>query len=148
MSTSPQGPALYQPTNDEKTFALLAHIVGIFSGFLGPLIFFLIKRDSKFVAFHALQSLAWHVMYFVLMMVGIATLFITMVTQVSSIPPGAKNGFPVAFFGVFAFVWLAVMGGWIVNLVLGVVYGIKANKGEWAKFPLIGGWILKNFVFN
>jgi len=39
---------------DEKTFALLAHVLG-FSGFIAPLVFFLVKRDSKFVSFHALH---------------------------------------------------------------------------------------------
>jgi len=40
-------------------------------------------------------------------------------------------------------VWLFAFGGGIVNIILGIVYGIKANNGEWAEFPLIGGWILK-----
>jgi len=57
VSTTRQNPGLYIPTQDEKTFALLAHVLGIFSGFIAPLVFFLVKRDSKFVSFHALQSL-------------------------------------------------------------------------------------------
>ena len=66
LSASPNA-GLYVPTQDERTMALLAHVLGIFAGFLAPLIFFLVKRDSKFVSFHALQSLAWHIIYFVLM---------------------------------------------------------------------------------
>lgn len=147
MSTNPQSSVLYQPTNDEKTFALLAYVLGIFAGFLAPLIFFLIKRDSKFVAFHALQSLAWHVLYVVLMILGMAAFFIAVIAQIGT-AHDAKNGPPMAFFGMFAFVWLAAMGGWVVNLVMGVVYGIRANKGEWAEFPLVGRWILKNIVNN
>jgi len=43
-------------TQDEKTMALVAAVVGIFT-ILGPLIVFLIKKDqSRYVAFHALQS--------------------------------------------------------------------------------------------
>ena len=124
--------------------ALLAHILGIFSGFLAPLIFFLVKRDSKFVSFHALQSLAWHVIYFVLMMVAMVSLFFGIFAH-AGFPHADKNAF--AFFGPFIFVWLIAMGGWIINLILGVVYGIKANQGEWAQFPLLGGWILRNIVF-
>jgi hypothetical protein len=25
-----------------------------------------------------------------------------------------------------------MMGGWIVHVILGIVYGINANRGEWA----------------
>ena len=41
--------------------AMLAYILGIFTGFIGPLVLWLIKKDqSKFVAFHALQALLLH----------------------------------------------------------------------------------------
>ncbi|HJZ64751.1 MAG TPA: DUF4870 domain-containing protein [Candidatus Acidoferrum sp.] len=147
MSASQPNAGRYVPTQDERTMALLAHILGIFAGFLAPLIFFLVKRDSKFVSFHALQSLAWHVIYFVLMMVGMAIFFINIFMH-ANFPPADKNAFPFAFFGPFIFVWLMGMCGWAVNLTLAVVYGVKANRGEWAQFPLIGGWILRNIVFT
>lgn len=35
-----------------------------------------------------------------------------------------------------------MMGGWMVHVILGMVYGIKANGGEWAAYPLIGQWSL------
>lgn len=35
-----------------------------------------------------------------------------------------------------------MMGGWIVHVILGIVYGINANRGEWATYPLIGQWSL------
>ena len=35
-----------------------------------------------------------------------------------------------------------MMGGWMVHVILGIVYGIKANGGEWAAYPLIGQWSL------
>jgi hypothetical protein len=30
----------------------------------------------------------------------------------------------------------------VANLTLGIVYGIKANRGEWATYPIIGKWLL------
>ena len=72
LSTYPANAILYAPSHDEKTFALLAHVLGIFSGFIAPLVFFLVKRDSKFVSFHALQSLAWHIIYFALFFGGMS----------------------------------------------------------------------------
>ena len=35
-----------------------------------------------------------------------------------------------------------MMGGWIVNVILGIVYGINANREEWAAYPIIGQWFL------
>ena len=134
------------PTNDERTLGLLVHVLGIFSGFIAPLVIFLIKRDSKFVSFHALQSLAWHIIYFILVFGGMIVLFVSLIFS-RGFPP-ANGAPPLAFFGILGFVWLFAMGGWVVNLILGIVYGIKANKGEWAQFPLIGGWILRKIVFG
>ena len=36
------------------------------------------------------------------------------------------------------------MGGRIVILVLGLMYGLKANRGQWAA-PLIGKWLLRKY---
>src|SRR6266480_6597835 len=35
---------------------------------------------------------------------------------------------------------------WIADVILGVVYGIKANRGEWAGYPIIGRWCIPKLV--
>jgi hypothetical protein len=52
---------------------------------------------------------------------------------------------PPGFFIFFPLAWLLGMGGWVANLVLGIVYGIKANRGEWAAYPVIGPWLLRKY---
>lgn len=126
--------------------ALLVYILGIFSGFLAPLIFFLVKRDSKFVSFHALQALAWHVIYFVCIFGAMMVFIISMIAS-GGFRSHAPSDPPWAFFGFFGFFWLAAMAGGILNIVLGVLFGIKAHKGEWARFALLGDWILNKVVF-
>jgi uncharacterized Tic20 family protein len=50
-----------EPTTDERTNAMLAHVLSIFGGFIGPLVIYFVKgKDSRFVAFHALQAIFWH----------------------------------------------------------------------------------------
>jgi uncharacterized protein len=50
-----QGPPV---TAEDKQLALIAHLSNIFFWLVGPLVLYLVKKDtSKFVAFHALQSL-------------------------------------------------------------------------------------------
>jgi uncharacterized membrane protein len=58
------------PTSDECTLALLAHVLQVIAWFIAPLIIFLMRRQSRFVAFHALQALIWQA---VLMGLGIVT---------------------------------------------------------------------------
>ena len=53
----PGAPAV--PTSDEETLAMLAHVLQIFTWWIGPLVIYLAKRDSKFVSFHAMQTLLW-----------------------------------------------------------------------------------------
>ena len=50
--------AIDPATPDERTLALLAHMLQIMLCWIAPLAIFLIKRQSKFVSFHALQAFA------------------------------------------------------------------------------------------
>lgn len=53
---------LYTPTSDEKTMAILSHVLCIFFWLFPPLIIYLIKKDeSKFVAAHAKESLNFQI---------------------------------------------------------------------------------------
>jgi uncharacterized Tic20 family protein len=132
------------PSPDERTFAMLAHILQLFTGFIGPLIIYIVKRDSRFVAFHALQALLWQAIYFVVsmlfMVICIVLLFSTIATRSN---PGASKGPPTELFILFPIVWLFFACGWVVSMILGIVYGIKANQGQWAAYPIIGRWSLR-----
>lgn len=53
---------LYTPTSDERTMAILSHVLCFVVGFWAPLIIYLIKKDeSKFVAEHARESLNFQI---------------------------------------------------------------------------------------
>jgi len=124
-------------TQDERSMAMLAHLLQIFTGFIGPLIIYFVKKDqSKFVAYHALQSIVWQLCYMACMMVGV---FATIALTVAMPPRGGD--FPV----FFLFFWLIAMGGGLLNLVLGIIYTIKANNGDWGGYPVIGQWV-KRFL--
>jgi uncharacterized protein len=128
------------PTADEKSMAMLSHLLMIFAGFIPPLVIYLVKRESKFVAFHAMQGLLWHALMFILQFLGFAGIMISMFLTIPHVPqkPDGSNPFPVAFFSFMAVFWVLFLGLWMVNLILGIVYSIKANHGEWAEYPLFG----------
>ena len=130
-------PALLPPTPDDRKMAMLAHVLQLFGGFIAPLIIFLVKRDSRFVRFHALQPLIWHGIWLVLSMVMFFGLFGTMFLTLPM--DGAKsNGPPIAFLGFFMIFWAMAMIGWLINIFLAVYFGVKAHDGQWARYPIIG----------
>ena len=66
----------YVPTSDEKTMAILAHILTLVAPILAPLIIYLVKKDeSRYVAYHAKESLNFQIT----IMIVIICLFLTVI---------------------------------------------------------------------
>jgi len=73
----------------------------------------------------------------VILMMGVIIVFI--ITGVTFHQTAAQHGsFPTEFLLFFPMIWLIVLGWWIFILVVAVVYGIKAGRGEWAEYPVLG----------
>jgi uncharacterized protein len=127
-SASPSGgvlvyhtPRNYVPTPDERSMAMLVWLLGIVSGWVGPLIIWLIKREqSKFVDFHGKQSLFLHIVVVALMIPMMILMFIPLVGCV-----------------IFPLFMLLGVGLLVVQIVLAV----KANSGEWYRMPVVGQWV-------
>ena len=101
-------------TQDDKTMAMLAYILGIFTGFIGPLVLWLVKKDqSKFIAYHSLQALLLHAV-------------VTIGYVLSSV-------LVVVFIGFLTYPAFFVLG-----LVFSILAGLAANKGDWYDIPVIG----------
>ncbi len=92
--------------------ALLAHILGIFTSFVVPLIIWLIKKDDEFIADQAKEALNFHITvtiaYFAITVIAIVTMGI-------------------------GFILYPVLG--IAVLVLGIIAGLKANDGIAYRYP-------------
>jgi uncharacterized protein len=144
--TNPPSIATLEPTSDEKTMAIFAHVFQLFGGWIAPLIIFLVKRQSRFVSFHALQALLLQIVHlvvvFVFMMVWFAAIFGTLFSSMAHSQPGRVEP-PVGLFVVFPLFWLVLMADWIAILLVAIIYGIKASRGEWAEYPVIGMWARK-----
>lgn len=107
-------------------------------GFLAPLIIFFIKRESRFVSFHALQAVLWHIAYILLIFVVMAVFFVIVIFTIVT-HPIAKDAPPVGLFIFLPVFWLVLIASGFLNLLLAVVYAIKAGQGEWANYPIFGG---------
>ena len=114
---------------------MLAHILQIFSWLIGPGIIFFVRRDSKFVRYHALQAVFFQLLLMILWVASLIAIFAGVFLAFSrrgeaSFTPAAV--FPVLMIVVF---WGGGALTWVLNLVLGIVYGLRANNGEWAGYP-------------
>ena len=99
-------------SQDEKTMALLAHLGGIFFGFIPALVIWLIKKDeSAFVAEQAKEALNFQITVMLGFVISFILIFIVI--------------------GIFL-IWALV----IANLVLCIVAGVKANSGVSYRYPL------------
>ncbi len=56
-----------KPSSEERTFAMLAHVAVLILPILGPLVIWLVKKDSsRFVAYHAVQAMIFQVIAWVI----------------------------------------------------------------------------------
>lgn len=99
-------------SSDEKTMAMLAHILGILASFLAPLVIYLTKgNESAYVKHHAAEALNFAIT------VAIA------ITVCS-----------VLFFLIIPLFLALVI--WIGAVVLQIMAGLAANRGEWYRYPI------------
>lgn len=106
LGTEEQPP--YMPTSDERTMAVLSHILTLVAPFVAPLVIYLIKKDeSKFVEWHAKESLNFQITLLVICIV----LFITVI-------------------GIF-FLWFVG----IVATVLVIVASVRASENKLYRYP-------------
>jgi uncharacterized protein len=104
---------LSTPTSDERTLAVLAHILSIVPGIgiFGPLIIYLIRRDGPaFVTENAKESLNFQITIYVCYVIGWLLMWI---------------GIGLLILGVL----------WFVNLVLVVVAAVRVSENKIYRYP-------------
>jgi uncharacterized Tic20 family protein len=132
------------PTSEERTWAMLAHLsilLNLITGFLGPLaaviIYLVYKEKSRYVAYQSLQAFVFQLIWWV----------------------GA--GIVITFMWIFVGLLSAVVIGLclipfalivslipIAALVYGVIAGLEANQGRDFRYWLIGNWLRNTLTGN
>ena len=101
-----------QVSKDAKTFAMLCHLLGIFTSFVGPLIVWLIKKDEdKFIDDQGKEALNWQITFIIGWIIGGLSLLLCI---------GA----------------ILLPALWICDLVFCIMGAVKANKGEAYRYPV------------
>jgi uncharacterized Tic20 family protein len=115
---APSGPAQppgapAAPSKDEKTMAMLCHLVGGLVGFLVPLIIWLIKKDTMpFVDDQGKEALNFQIT----LLIGYVAIGIL------SVVTCGVGGFLLPLL-------------WVLSAVFGIMGGLKANEGVAYRYP-------------
>jgi uncharacterized Tic20 family protein len=112
---SPKGGPAYTgpaPDKDSVTMGMLCHLLGIFTGFLGPLIIWLMKKDtSPFVDDQGKEALNFQIISAIVLIVCIPLVFIPCL-------------------GI-----LLLLGVHAARIVFSVIGTIESNKGVAYRYP-------------
>ncbi len=104
---------------NSRQLAMFAHLSAILTGFIGPLIFYLVKKDEDaFVADQSREALNFNLSVLI---------YAFGLGAVSFILSFVLIGF-LLFFLYFPL--------FIGALVLQIIAGVEANKGTWYRYPL------------
>ena len=102
------------PTQDERLFAMLCHLTSLVIGWIGPLIFWLIKKDeSPFVDDQGKEALNFQITVFICMM-------------------------SLGFFACFLGPLVVIPGAAVVitDLVFTIMATIRSYEGQRYRYPL------------
>lgn len=111
-STTAEPTAGGTPSKEARTMAMLAHLLGIVTGFLGPLVIWLVKKDEDaFINDQGKEALNFQITIAIAMIVSGLLMF--------------------ACIGFFLVPAVAVL-----NLVLCIMAGLKANEGISYRYPM------------
>ena len=112
QANPPVGAEQAPVSKDATNMAMLCHILAIFTGFLGPLIIWLIKKDDMpFVDRHGKEALNF---------------------QLTVLIAWVASG--LSMFVCVGFVLMPVVG--IADLVLCIIAAVKTSRGEEYRYPV------------
>jgi len=94
----------------DRINAVLAHVLGLVVGFIGPLIIYLVAQD-KYSKDNAKMALNWQISLVIYLVISIVLIY-----------------FIIGFFTFFVVIML--------NLIFSIIGAVKAGDGEIWKYPM------------
>lgn len=106
-------------TEDDRTLGMLCHLLAIFTGFIGPLILWLVKKDtSPYIDHHGRESLNFQLTLLILIF-GLGLICIPLM---------------LLMIGFFLLPLVALLP--IVGLIFEILACVAANRGELYRYPV------------
>ena len=132
-------------TQEERLLGLFAHLSMFFGSLIIPIIFWAINKDkSKFVTFHSLQALFFHIAYTVVLV--FLVVFVALAGMaVGLIVPGQDGPSHMGALQVIVLLAISVivLGFVFASIALAIINSISAYKGGMKKYPIVGNIVYK-----
>lgn len=138
-------------TSDEKLMAMLSHLSILFGGIILPIILWAVQKDkSRFVRYHALQAIFFHIAYvsiLVIVIVALVVIFMIFGIGLGAMSPKGGHSGNEAFPVIMIILMVVFYGGIFISVFGAMAYeiflAIKSYKGSYIKIPIIGNIIYK-----
>jgi uncharacterized Tic20 family protein len=130
-------------TSEDKMLSMLCHLSMIFGGIIMSIIIWAIKKEqSKFVRFHSLQSIFFHLAFAVVLGVTIVIFAVIIVLAGAGISSANCLHDPARMSGIIIFISFAFLGVITLAAFGGIGYSIylavKSYQGEKTRIPILG----------
>jgi uncharacterized Tic20 family protein len=100
------------PSKESTNLALLCHLLGLLTSFIGPLILWLVKKDEDpFIEHHGREALNFQITLLIASIVG-----------------GILTMICIGFILLFAV--------WAVDIIFSIIACVAASKGQMYKYPV------------
>ena len=137
-------------TSEERLMAMLSHLSLLFGGIVLPIIFWATQKDkSRFIRYHALQSIFFQIAYIVILVILIVALSLLAIffgvglgifTATASSDPDA---FPLLLVLFIILFYAAVIISAFGLMGYSIYLAVKSYLGSYIKVPIIGIIIYK-----
>ncbi len=137
-------------SSEDRLIAMFAHLSIFFGSLIVPLIFWAIyKERSKFVSFHSLQSLFFHIAYTVVII--ILAVFVAIVAALTGLM--GKSGSTPPTPDAFQIIIILALSFFVIGFIFGsiglaVYLAISTYKGGMKKYPIIGKMVYSRVYGN
>jgi len=139
-----------EPTSDERLLGLLSHLSIFLGGIILPIIIWATQKDkSKFVKFHSLQSIFFHLAFGALIILFV--IFILIILLISGLGTGVfseSHHGSTESMPVFMIVMMVILYGGIFLMLFGglgysIYLAVKTYSGNLIRIPVIGNIVYK-----
>jgi len=131
------------PGQNDKIMAALAHISAVlpFMGVIAPIIIWATQKDkSEYVAFQALQAVAYQLLMVLAWFIGMGCYMLSFLSIFLTIPfsgTGGETNLPISFIAPFIIFGAIFVGGAIL-IIYGIIGAINAFQGRNFRYLIIG----------
>lgn len=131
-------------TEDDRSWAMFTHLAALggiiipFGNVIGPLLVWLSRRkESEFADTHGKESINFQITYTLISIVIAVVLMFLFIGALASSAAIGESETDAAMAGLGGVIFMGVALGliWLASLVLLIMGAVKANKGEYFRYP-------------